>query len=106
MDNLSAGTRFLLVQKKERTSQLPSAASPREFDSDMSSTDSDGHQKLDGFPSESVDALRRNYWMDSFGISGCFRSESLSEIVRNTHPPPSRSLGKSKIHFLDTRSQG
>jgi hypothetical protein len=40
--------------------------------------------KLDAFPLESLDAFDRNYWMDSFGISGCFRLESVDEIARNT----------------------
>lgn len=58
---------------------------PSAFDSDVSSTHSDALHKLDGFPSELLDALRRNHWMTSFGISGCFRSESVDDLRRNTH---------------------
>src|SRR5437016_11261332 len=87
MDNLSAGTAspFSLKKRSERTSRLSSAAIGFRLDSGISSTDSNGSQKLDGFPLESLDAFPWNHWMTSIGISGCFRLEWVDDLPRNTH---------------------
>src|SRR5947208_1254293 len=71
-----------LKKRSERTSRLPSAAIGFRLDSGVSSTDSSGSQKLDGFPLESVDAFPWNHWMTSIGISGCFRLESVDDLPR------------------------
>jgi len=88
MDNLSAGTAspFSLTKRSERTSRLSSSAIGFRLDSGMSSTDSTGSQKLDGFPLESLDAFPWNHWMTSIGISGCFRLEWVDDLPRNTQP--------------------
>jgi uncharacterized protein len=53
-------------------------------DSDNSSNHSDEPRKVDGFPSESLDAFDRNQWMTCVGIRGWLRPEWLDDLPRNT----------------------
>ena len=69
MDNLSAGTRFLLWSKGRTYQPIAQRRFVlRNDDSDISDTDSDGYPKTGCFPA---------------GIAVCFASELLSGFVRN-----------------------
>jgi hypothetical protein len=62
MDNFSAGTVSSPSLRKKTYQLVVQRHGLLNYDSDMSSTNSDGTEKVVGFPSESVDAFDRNHW--------------------------------------------
>jgi hypothetical protein len=62
MDNFSAGTVSSPSLRRKTYQLVAQRHALSNYDSDMSSTDSDSTEKLVGFPSESVDAFDRNHW--------------------------------------------